>query len=190
MLPEDRLKVVFIGDSGVGKTSILHRIQGYPFSGDVLSTVSGETFQISTTFSDGRRCDLTLWDTAGQEKFRSLAPLYFRGAACGVLVFDLTSRASFQSSAGWAAQLADPSRKILLIGNKSDAREARAVTFSEGEDCAAQIGAIAYLETSAKSGEGITEICALIVENSRERVAVPTPPRKIDPVSPKDRECC
>jgi small GTP-binding protein len=106
-----------------------------------------------------RRIELQLWDTAGQELFRSITRGYYRGAQVAYAVFDLTNHSSFSSVDHWITdvkEVADLDVIIVLIGNKSDLTDARQVTAQEAEDYAAS-RRILYFETSAKTGEGISE---------------------------------
>jgi small GTP-binding protein len=102
---------------------------------------------------------LQIWDTAGQERFRSVTRSYYRGAAGALLVYDSTSRDSYNVVSNWlndARTLASPNIVILLVGNKKDLEEAREVTFLEASNFASE-NELIFLETSAKTGENVEE---------------------------------
>jgi small GTP-binding protein len=110
---------------------------------------------------------LQLWDTFGQEKFRSLALMYYRSSAVAVLVFDVTNRQSLDGLEDWQEELSDKAPhniKLVVIGNKSDMTDKRVVPRVSGEDLAKKIGAIHYTETSALTGAGICEVFNFIAE--------------------------
>jgi small GTP-binding protein len=149
-------KVVFGGETGVGKTSIIQcQLRG-------VGLLAGHEPTVGASYSDirveagGREANLQAWDTAGQEKYRSLCPMYFRSAAAAVIVYDLTSRASFEQVRGWfemAIQFVDKQCQYFLVGNKSDLEE-RIVDDSAGTELAQEFGAALH-RTSARTGEGI-----------------------------------
>ncbi|KXZ54215.1 RABB1 protein [Gonium pectorale] len=108
---------------------------------------------------DGKQIKLQIWDTAGQESFRSITRSYYRGAAGALLVYDITRRETFNHLASWledARQHANPNMTIMLIGNKSDLTHRRAVTTEEGEQFAREHGLI-FLETSARTAYNVEE---------------------------------
>jgi Ras-related protein Rab-18 len=153
-----QLKVVLIGDSGVGKSSILLRYTDDRFS-DHQPTTIGVDFKTKYETVQGKRLKVALWDTAGQERFRTLTTTYYRGAQGAILVFDVTRQDTFTNLNTWLEQLesADTSRGTvkLLIGNKVDLPN-RVVSFEEAELLAKSKGMI-YIETSAKTKKGISE---------------------------------
>jgi small GTP-binding protein len=107
----------------------------------------------------GKAIKLQIWDTAGQERFRSVTRSYYRGAAGALLVYDSTSRDSYNVVSNWlndARTLASPNIVILLVGNKKDLEEAREVTFLEASNFASE-NELIFLETSAKTGENVEE---------------------------------
>ena len=126
-------KFIVIGASGVGKTSLLSRLIDGQFSPENQSTIGVE--YLSTVIEvDGNPVKLQIWDTAGQEKFRSIAKSYFRHAVGVILVYDITSRQSFDDLSFWlndVHSLCDPNAAVTLIGNKLDLASSRAVTTSE-----------------------------------------------------------
>lgn len=123
-----QLKVLLLGDSAVGKTCLLMRFTDDRFSSQFISTV-GVDFKSKVLALGGERIKLQIWDTAGQESFRSITRSYYRGAAGALLVYDITRRETFNHLSRWleeARQNGNPDMVIMLIGNKAD-MEARCV---------------------------------------------------------------
>ena len=171
------LKVVLVGDTKVGKSCILTRFVHNKFDRNTPATV-GAAFLTKVVQAKSGSVRLQLWDTAGQEKFRSLAPMYYRSAAVAVLVYDVTQKASLDAISGWAAEIADrapPSIKIVVVGNKIDLATERAISSDELRVFAEKVN-FPYFETSALTGENIRsmfEECAMLVytnENRRSRI--------------------
>jgi small GTP-binding protein len=151
-------RVVTIGDSWVGKSSIVNQLSQADFDPNEPPTV-GSTFILHTEEVENTRIQLQIWDTAGQERFRSLGPVYYRSAAAGILVFDLTSAESFHNLEMWATTFLDVAGAkalIMVLGNKSDLVEEIAVTEREARQWAEQREYL-YFETSAKTGHNIQE---------------------------------
>jgi small GTP-binding protein len=162
-------KVVFLGDSGVGKTSIYNILQKHPFKASIPNTVGGSSGSIEVCPPGYPPARLILWDTAGQEKYRGIVPLYCFGTAYVVVVYDITSRISFTNVPSWIAfgrEHAPESAKLVLLGNKNDDEERRVVTQDEGWALAEQVEAMAFFETSAKSGTGIDDCIETIAKDS------------------------
>jgi small GTP-binding protein len=157
--PYDYLfKFLVIGSAGTGKSCILHQFIGNTFKEDSSHTI-GVEFGSKILPVGGRTVKLQIWDTAGQERFRSVTRSYYRGAAGALLVYDISSRDSFNNLANWltdARTLASPAIVIVLVGNKKDLEDEREVTFMEASRFAQENG-IMFLETSAKTGESIEE---------------------------------
>ncbi|EED96624.1 rab-type small G protein [Thalassiosira pseudonana CCMP1335] len=158
---EQSVKVVLLGESGVGKSSLALRFVTEKFRPYSEATI-GASFipkKQSTSFGtqQQRHIGFKIWDTAGQEKYRSLAPMYYRGASAAILVYDITNPSSFAALKDWASELKQngPSDLVLVVcGNKLDLIEYRSVGRSVGEEYAAGIGAM-YVEASAKDGKGV-----------------------------------
>ena len=151
-----KFKLVFIGDQSVGKTSIISRFQYDTFDTHYQTTI-GIDFVSKTVPVDDGTVRLQLWDTAGQERFRSLIPSYIRDSHVAVVVFDITSRESFESTTKWIADVRAQRGNdvvIVLVGNKSDLADKRQVTAEELEARAAE-HEIMFIETSAKEGFNI-----------------------------------
>ena len=158
------IKAVLIGDSSVGKSSIFRRIECDEFDGEFISTINGSYARIEVVARSERRYSIGLWDTAGQERYRSLIPMYFQLVGFIIIVFDVTSRDSFNSLREWfdmSKQHAPPSATIIIVGNKIDLKDEKKIYIEEATEVAKSLGA-AYFESSAKTGEGINALLAEI----------------------------
>lgn len=157
--PYDYLfKFLVIGSAGTGKSCLLHQFIENRFKEDSSHTI-GVEFGSKIVPVGGRTVKLQIWDTAGQERFRSVTRSYYRGAAGALLVYDVSSRESFNNLANWltdARTLASPAIVIILVGNKKDLEEEREVTFLEASRFAQENG-LMFLETSAKTGDSVVE---------------------------------
>lgn len=164
------LKVVVVGDSGVGKTCLLIRYIRNLFDEETQPTL-GVEFMTKIVSTERHKIQLQLWDTAGQELFRSVTRGYYRGSAGALLVFDITKRDSFENIGRWLQDIKDVARSdvvTLLIGNKSDMGEERQVPTEEAQEFAKKNG-MQYFETSAKTGSNIVEsidACVAIIEKN------------------------
>ncbi|KAJ8605746.1 hypothetical protein CTAYLR_008475 [Chrysophaeum taylorii] len=170
-----QIKLLMIGDSAVGKTSLLLRYANDTFSSTFITTI-GIDFKIKTIDLDGKRVKLQIWDTAGQEQFRTITRSYFRGAQGIVLVYDITDRGTFNSVRSWMAQIndhADAQVNRVLIGNKADFETARQVSTEEGQRLADEYG-VKFFETSAKNDVNVTECFTTIAREAKARI--PTDP--------------
>ena len=155
-------KLVFIGDPGVGKTCIISRFLKGTFDAEQITTVgasyASKTIKISET---NESLTLDVWDTAGQEKYRSLTRIFFQGAKLAILVYDITRKDSFENLKNvWLKELKDHADKNVVLGvagNKSDLYEKEEVPEQEAREFAKSIGAIFCL-TSAQSNSGIEEL--------------------------------
>ncbi|KAL0809532.1 hypothetical protein ABMA28_011068 [Loxostege sticticalis] len=152
-------KIVVLGSQGVGKTSLVVRYIGKMFSKHISPTIGASFFTCNISVEDSR-VKLQVWDTAGQERFRSMAPMYYRNANAALLVFDISSAASFAAIKGWVKELQSnvPEPMVVsVVGNKCDLAECRAVPRAEAAQYAASIGA-QYAETSALHDQGIDQV--------------------------------
>ncbi|XP_063692568.1 ras-related protein Rab-4B-like [Bolinopsis microptera] len=150
-------KFLIIGSAGVGKSCILHHFIENKFKSDSSHTI-GVEFGSKIVQVRGKRAKLQIWDTAGQERFRSVTRSYYRGAAGALLVYDITSRDSFNALTDWltdARTLASPNIVIILVGNKKDLED-REVTFLEASTFA-QENDLIFLEGSALTGDNIED---------------------------------
>lgn len=154
--PLAKYKLVFLGDQGVGKTSIITRFMYDSFDKNYQATI-GIDFLSKTMYLEDRTVRLQLWDTAGQERFRSLIPSYIRDSSVAVVVYDITNRASFLNTSKWIEDVRNERGNdviIVLVGNKTDLSERRQVSVEEGEDKATK-ESIMFIESSAKAGFNI-----------------------------------
>lgn len=153
-----RRKIVFIGNPSTGKTSLLNRICNDKFLPDYDSTI-GVDFFTKTIYYNENIFKIQLWDSAGQEKYRSLIPSYLRGASIIFLVYDLTWRESFDAIKSWLGFVnqytSKDQVKLVLVGNKSDLE--RKVKNEEGKKLAEKEGML-FFETSAKTADGIVDM--------------------------------
>lgn len=153
------IKLIIIGESGVGKSSILSMYCEQLCHEGYVSTI-GVDFKIKVLHINDKKVKLQIWDTAGQERFRSIIPNYYRGAHIIMLVFDLTSNYSFIKLTDWIKEiihhLSNNNYKIILIGNKCDNDKSRQVNMEEIENFVNKHG-IYYIEVSAKKNININE---------------------------------
>jgi Ras-related protein Rab-6A len=154
-----KFKLIFLGDQGVGKSSILNRFSQNKFEPDYQATI-GLDFHSKTETINGASVRLLLYDTAGQEKFKSLIPMYIRDANIILVVYDITIKDSFVHTSHWVNETQELKRDdaiFCLIGNKTDLEEKRTVSTKEAENFANEKDFIFY-EVSAKTGDGIFEL--------------------------------
>ena len=157
----ESFKVVLVGESGVGKTSIITQFIDQTFQEDIQSTTGG-TFSTKSVVCDGGKVlKFEIWDTAGQEKYRSLTTMFYKDANAAVMVYDVTRKESFEELKNyWSGQIRDSSPENIILaiaGNKSDLIEHEVVDEGEARDFAKELGAI-FVSTSAKNSEGINNL--------------------------------
>ena len=162
--PLAKYKLVFLGDQSVGKTSIITRFMYDKFDNTYQATI-GIDFLSKTMYLEDRTVRLQLWDTAGQERFRSLIPSYIRDSSVAIVVYDVSSRASFVSTVRWIEEVRSERHvddvMIVLVGNKSDVmNEKRQVSIEEGDTKARELN-VMFMETSAKAGFNI-KVCVCV----------------------------
>jgi len=153
------VKVVLLGDTGVGKSSIVRRFVTEAFDRYSEPTI-GASFMSKAMQVDGQSIKFQIWDTAGQEKYHSLAPMYYRGAAAAILVYDITRNGSFDTLRNWVKELQTngPAGIVLsVVGNKCDLAEQRAVPIAGAQEYAQDMGA-EFFETSAKADTNVRDV--------------------------------
>jgi small GTP-binding protein len=185
------VRVVLVGDTKVGKSSILTRFDQDTFDRNMPATIAAG-YRVKIVTTAGGPVQLQLWDVAGQEKFRFLAPMYYRTAAAAVLVYDVTSKQSLDGLQDWAARIATTALyniRIVVVGNKIDLVDERVVPRAAGEERAKKFLAAFYGETSAESGEGINEIFSRIAEMDPAQEGVQDAPRAGPPQPQEAAEC-
>ncbi|MHA1123607.1 MAG: Rab family GTPase [Candidatus Heimdallarchaeota archaeon] len=163
-------KTIVVGDGAVGKTAITFRYAVGKFQENYKMTI-GVDFTVKREKVNDKEVKVQVWDTGGQEKFSKIRPLYYRGALGGLVVFDVTSRESFEHLDGWMEEIQTNCTKIpiIIVGNKIDLKN-RKITKEEARKYAAKISKqmgykIPYLETSAKTGETIKKVFRKLIES-------------------------
>ncbi|XP_072026025.1 ras-related protein Rab-7a [Amphiura filiformis] len=165
------LKVIILGDSGVGKTSLMNQYVNKKFSNQYKATI-GADFLTKEVMVDDRFVTMQIWDTAGQERFQSLGVAFYRGADCCVLVFDVTSPNSFKSLDSWRdefliqASPRDPEHfPFAALGNKIDL-DNRMVSTKRAQNWCESKNGIPYFETSAKESINVEQAFQTIAKNA------------------------
>ena len=154
-----KYKLIFLGDQSVGKSCMLNRFMNDTFTEEYQATI-GLDFQSKNVQIDGQDIHLLLYDTAGQEKFRSLIPMYTRDSNIILLVYDITSQTSFDHIPEWLNDLSNVNLNdviFALVGNKNDLEDKREVSTEVGKKFAEEHNYI-FQETSAKTGDGFSEL--------------------------------
>ncbi|XP_023946372.1 ras-related protein Rab-21 [Bicyclus anynana] len=166
----NNFKVVLLGEGCVGKTSILLRYIEDKFNDKHLTTLQA-TFLNKKLNINGKRINLSIWDTAGQEKFHALGPIYYRNSNGAILVYDITDEDSFGKVKNWVKELKKMlgSDIVLVIaGNKIDLEHERMVPLDEAESYAEMVGA-KHFYTSAKLNQGVEELFLELTREMAER---------------------
>jgi len=164
-------KYIIIGDTGVGKSCLLLQFTDKRFQ-PVHDLTIGVEFGARMVTIDSKQIKLQIWDTAGQESFRSITRSYYRGAAGALLVYDITRRETFNHLTTWledARQHSNSNMTIMLIGNKCDLESRRAVSKEEGEQFAKEHG-LFFLETSAKTAANVEEAFQQTAKNIYDKI--------------------
>ena len=161
------LKYIVIGDSGVGKSNIFLQFIRNIFKSTHEVTI-GVEFGAKNIEYNGKIYRVQIWDTAGQETFKSITRVYYKKSACAFLVYDITKKETFENISSWMEDCIAQTPKsvtLVLVGNKKDLEEEREITYEEGKEFAEQNGIKHFIETSAKTGEGINAIFNKTVED-------------------------
>ena len=165
------LKYIIIGDPSVGKSNLLMKFAHNKFTEEYQATI-GVEFGAKNIEINNKIYRIQIWDTAGQENFRSITRAYYKNSVCAMVVYDITRKESFDHIVNWIEDVHNQSPKtitIVLIGNKIDLEDKRAVSYDEGNDFAIKNGII-FTETSAKSGEGVEEIFKKSAEEIENKI--------------------
>ena len=190
-----KVKIMFIGNSSVGKTSIIKRYSKNIFSTSYISTL-GIDFESKNINIDNKTINLQIWDTAGQEKYKVLSKNYYNNSNAFIIVYDITNLESFESVMNWIEQIkenAPENVKSILLGNKSDLEEKRKISEEEGKNLAKKIN-INFYETSAQNGANIEKAIDNLVKdviNDENFIKENTP--KLDRnkfKTEKKKKCC
>ena len=168
---EIEVKICLLGDVHVGKTSIASRFCKNSFNDAYVNTIGGAYQQQNITLNNGAKIKLHIWDTSGQEKFRSMTKLYYHDAQVAILTYDVTNEQSLESLDFWLNELNDKveveNMILCLAGNKNDETSKKTVPTSKGKAFAEEHNMIFY-ETSAKTGAGVKELFQAIAAKEYE----------------------
>ena len=168
------VKILIVGDSGVGKTSLMNRIVEDKYE-SIYRTTIGVDFNTVCTQVSNKFIKLLIWDTAGQERFKSITQQYYRGAQAVIFVYDLTDSNSFKNITQWlkSVEKTSPYNIIkILVGNKLDSESKRQVSIEDAFNMVEQYKFDKFFETSAKNSTGVDEtflfISSIIVSNGEQ----------------------
>lgn len=158
-------KILLIGNVSVGKSSIFTKFTVNKYS-ELCTPTIGVDFKINTFKVGNKRVKFQIWDTAGQDRFRSVISSYYRGSHGIIIVFDITNRQSFDDIQTWITQICRYSKNanIILVGNKIDLENERQISYEEAKEYAYSLQ-IPYLEVSAKNDTNVDTIFKLLAEN-------------------------
>ena len=166
------IKIALLGDSRVGKSTIVNKFINLDFKDDLLSTIGSDRFETKFTLKNGEKIKLIIWDTAGQERFRSIALKALKAVQGVILVFDLSNRDTFENVNKWI-ETANENLKtpnLVLFGNKADLDKTTwKVTKEEAEDFAQKLN-MKYFETSAKTRQGLEDGFSSITNDTYNRI--------------------
>ncbi len=170
-----KAKFIIIGESGVGKTNLVHRFAKGEFNSQYAITLGMDYLTKNIKVND-KIFKLELWDTAGSEKFRSVSKGYYKNSACAIIVYDITDEKSFKSVKSWIEDCKSNSHKkiqIILVGNKRDLENQRIIEENMGKELAKENG-IKFYETSALTGENVENLfvdeCKILSKNINEGI--------------------
>lgn len=151
-------KILLLGDGAVGKTALVQRFVHGKFQKAYLMTIGMEPYSRYETINGTKIC-YSLWDIAGQDRFRVMRGMFFRGAMGALVTFDLTRRSTYENVGNWIeeAKKESPDALFILVGNKNDLEDLREVSPEEGKALAEKLNCIDYIETSALTGENVAE---------------------------------
>eukprot|EP00826_Nyctotherus_ovalis_P054567 TRINITY_DN7156_c0_g2_i1.p1 TRINITY_DN7156_c0_g2~~TRINITY_DN7156_c0_g2_i1.p1 ORF type:complete len:253 (-),score=71.74 TRINITY_DN7156_c0_g2_i1:78-734(-) len=204
LIPDNFFKGILIGEAGVGKSCILHRIVSNEFKEHYNVTIGAEFSSIVAKIQE-KHIKLQVWDTAGQENLRSMIRVFYKGSHAAFLVFDITRRETFSKLQEWIDDIRDntlPEIRIMLLGNRKDEEETRQVSIEEAMSFSEKNQLVGYYETSAKTGEGIVDafssmakVLFLSFEGTRSATTplsdtAGSKPHKLTVVTRKKDGCC
>lgn len=194
--------MILLGDSGVGKTSLMDRYVNKKYSAQYKATI-GADFLTKEVEVDGKLVTLQIWDTAGQERFQSLGNSFYRGADCCILVFDVCAAKSFESLDNWRneflvqASISGPeSFPFVVLGNKIDQEDKRAVSTKAGVTWCKEHGDLPFFETSAKDSTNVEQAFHMAARQAISRIPdeppidIPDVKNLREPTPPKKGGCC
>jgi small GTP-binding protein len=195
---DERIRMMLLGDSNVGKTSILKRYCKNQFSESYISSM-GIDFETKYIKVGKKTINLQIWDTAGQERYKVIAKNYYNKSDGFIVVYDITNKATFNDISGWISQikeLASHDNKYIIVGNKYDLEEKRKVTKLEGENLSKKYNC-QFFEVSAQSGKNIDKCFLYLAQNILQDVNYSDPSRKASELdhhsfkgNNKKKKCC
>jgi len=190
------IRIITLGDSQVGKSSLIIRYIENKFSINYVTTMGFDIKNKQITLRDGTEAKLMIFDTAGQERFRSLAESYIKKANCALLVYDISQRDTFENIKKWMENIEEVGEEmpIILIGNKSDLNDQRLVSFDEGKKKAEDYKC-PFFETSCKTGDHVSECFIELAELVYEKIGKKLIEHsktvlKKNSSKPKKKRCC
>ena len=164
-MSKEAVKICLVGDTSVGKTCIVNRLVKGIFNTSEKSTI-GSNFVTESVPVNGEQFRLAIWDTAGQEKYRSMVSMYYRGSFGAMIVYDITHPQSFQNVRVWHEELRYTEKDIpvIIVGNKTDMESNRIVTKHDGSSLAKELNCL-FMEVSALKGDNIVEAFVELAKN-------------------------
>ncbi|XP_069507807.1 ras-related protein Rab-35-like isoform X1 [Ambystoma mexicanum] len=192
-------KLLIIGDSGVGKSSLLLRFADNTFSGSYITTI-GVDFKIRTLVINGERVKLQIWDTAGQERFRTITSTYYRNTHGVIIVYDVTNPGSFVNVQRWLHEIGQNCDTVckILVGNKNEDPSRKQVESSDAKRFSDQMG-VRLFETSAKENTNVEEmfnaITFMVLKAKKDNLARLSQPNEVVKINkpkkkPPVKKCC
>jgi len=166
------VKVLIIGNTRVGKSSIVLRFADAKFEPSFITTI-GVDFRTKVLNIDNKSIKLYVWDTAGQERFRTITTAYYRNAMGVLLVYDITDIESFEGCQRWLKNIqthASEDIVIVLVGNKTDFEDKRVISYEQGSSLAEKIGC-SFFETSAKTGINVAEAFQALTKQCKDKLS-------------------
>ena len=171
------IKIITLGDSHVGKSSLIVKYIENKFSNTYMSTIGFDLKHKQINLKDGTEAKIMIYDTAGQERFKSLAANYIKKANGILLVYDIADHSTFENIGMWMESITEEKGDklpIVLVGNKADLEDERQVLYKEGKDLAENKG-FHFYETSCKNGTNVTEcfldLAELVYEKSGKKLS-------------------
>jgi Ras-related protein Rab-1A len=165
-----------IGDSGVGKSSLILRFADDTFTENFTPTI-GVDFKIKTVEIESKRIKMQIWDTAGQERFRTITSTYYRGAQGVIIVYDICDREGFRNISNWVSEIKRhcvSNVNIIVIGNKSDLEDKRVIRWEDGSELARSLD-FKFIETSAKDSRNVEEAFLSMARDIKSMVGTKIP---------------
>ena len=163
---DKKIKIMIVGETLVGKTSLIRRYTKNKFGGDYLATI-GIDFQYKFLDINNKKIKVELWDTAGQERFKSIAKNYFQSSDGLLIVYDITDKKTFEKLDDWFEQIkenAPENSKLVLVGNKSDLGGKREIPIEEGQKFSEK-NKVKFFETSAKDGTNVNSVFEMLTND-------------------------